>query len=264
MTAAPTFCALQAGDASDASAVLEAILADAAPTVAGRPRTIGVMVASVDGHATLEGRSGGLGSPEDREVFRGLRSRADALLVGPGTLNHERYATVLDPPHRAARKARGQTPEPLVATVSRSFSLDQDVPLLHEPLGRTVVYTESTPPFTPDPERVEIARVLTATPATALTDLHRRGVRLVNCEGGPTLLAALVLDELLDELLLTVSPLLVGGTDPLTILRGAVSAAGDPDDPTEPGTPVPLTLRGVWRGGDALFLHYHLIPRSPA
>lgn len=238
---------------TEAAQVLDAIVADPAPAVAGRPRTIGVMVASVDGHATVEGRSGALGGPEDRAIFRGLRERADALLVGPGTLNRERYSTTLDAPHREARVAAGRPPEPLLATISRSFSLDADVPLLHEPLTRVAVYTEVEPPYAVDAERVDVVRLPEATPGAALSDLHQRGMGLVNCEGGPHLLAALAGRGLLDELVLTVSPLLVGGAHPLTILTGDIG----PDL-------LRLRLRGTWRAGDVLFLHYHLIHGSPA
>ena len=85
-------------------------------------------------------------------------------------------------------------------------------------------------------------------------DLGDRGLRQVNCEGGPGLLAALVRAGVLDELLLTVSPLLVGGDDPLTMLHGDLGGDG----------PHGLELRGTWRGGDVLFLHYHLTHGSPA
>jgi riboflavin biosynthesis pyrimidine reductase len=236
-------------------ALLDAVVADAVAPVPGRPRTVGVMVASVDGHAAVNGRSGPLGGPEDRAVFRGLRSRADALLVGSGTLNAERYSTTLDPPHRREREAAGLPPEPLLATITRSFALAEDLPLLHEPLTRAVVYTETTPPYAVDPSHVDVVQLPAATPRAALEDLARRGVARVNCEGGPSLLAALARDEVLDELLVTVSPLLVGGDDALTMLRGELG---------RDGRPLPMTLRGVWRGGDVLFLHYHLIHGSPA
>jgi riboflavin biosynthesis pyrimidine reductase len=63
-----------------------------------------------------------------------------------------------------------------------------------------------------------------------------------------------VRDDLVDELVITLSPLLVGGEDALTMLRGDLGE----DVPRE------LALRGVWRGGDVLFLHYHLTHGSPA
>ncbi|MBF6621654.1 MAG: dihydrofolate reductase family protein [Patulibacter sp.] len=252
----PTFRSFAAPDAAiPAAEVLDAIVADAAPGVNGadrsRPRTIGVMVASVDGHATVEGRSGGLGSPADRLIFRGLRERADALLVGPTTLNRERYSTTLDPDQREARLAAGRSPEPLLATVSRSLAIERDLPLFDEDVLRVVVYTQSDERPDWDRERVDVVQLDDATPATALRDLRGRGIELANCEGGPTLLAGMIRDGLLDELVLTVSPLLVG-TDPalgnlLPIVHGSVG-----DEPRA------LRLRGVWRSDDMLFLHYHL------
>lgn len=252
----PAFRSFAAPDVElAASAVLDAIVGDPAAPPQGRPRTIGVMVASVDGHATVEGRSGGLGNPADRAIFRGLRERSDALLVGPTTLNRERYSTTLDPDQRAARIAIGKTPEPLLATVSRSLAIERDLPLFHEDVLRVVVYTASDERPEWDSERVDVVQLDDATPAAALRDLRARGVAHVNCEGGPTLLAGLVREGLLDELVVTVSPLLVG-TDPalgelLPIVHGSV---GD--------EPRPLRLRGVWRSDDMLFLHYHL--GSPA
>ncbi len=244
---APAFRSFAAPDAEiAASGVLDAIVADPAPATSGRPRTIGVMVASV---------GGATGSPADRAIFRGLRERADALLVGPTTLNRERYSTTLDPEQREARIALGRTPEPLLATVSRSLAIERDLPLFHEDVLRVVVYTASDERPEWDPARVDIVQLDDPTPAAALRDLHGRGLAHVNCEGGPTLLAGLVREGLLDELVLTVSPLLVG-SDPtlgnlLPIVHGSV---GD--------EPRPLRLRGVWRSDDMLFLHYHL--GSPA
>lgn len=254
----PRFRALQPGPEGGAEELIDRIVADAsdpaARDAAGRPRTIGVMVQSIDGHVTVDGRSGGLGGPEDRTIFRGLRARADALLVGTGTLNGERYGSVLDPAHRAARLAQGRTPEPDVATISRSFSLERDVPLLDEDVTRTIVYSERAAPYDVDPGKVEVVVLDDLRPDVVLADLAARGAGLVNCEGGPGLLAALVAAGVLDELVVTVSPLLVGGDEATTMLQGALGSDG----------PVPVALRGVWSGGDVLFLHYHLTHGSSA
>lgn len=254
----PTFRSFGGGAGIGVEELIDAVVADASDAArreaAGRPRTVGVMVQSTDGQATVDGRSGGLGGPEDRAVFRAFRARTDALLVGTGTLNGERYSTTLDPPHRASRLALGRPAEPLLTTITRSFALDEDVPLLREDLTRAVLYTETDAPYAVDPDRVDVVRLPDATPIAALRDLAGRGVRLVGCEGGPGLLAALVAADALDELLITMSPLLVGGMDPLTMLHGDLG----PDGPRR------LALRGVWRAGDVLFLHHHLTPGSPA
>ena len=75
------------------------------------------------------------------------------------------------------------------------------------------------------------------------------GVRGVLCEGGPSLLSRLIAEDALDDLLLTIAPLAVGGAGP-AILDGAVL-----------GPPAPrLALRDVHRSEDHPFLHYGLQP----
>ena len=114
------------------------------PGHAERPRVVVAMIGSADGHATVEGRAGGLGSPADRSVLRELRCAADALLVGSATLIKEGYATLLDPPQQDVRVARGLPREPIMATISRG--LDPRLPeiaLFAEAEQRVVVYTEA-------------------------------------------------------------------------------------------------------------------------
>ena len=219
------------------------------PGRSGRPRVVAAMVGSADGRATVGGRAGGLGSPADRDVLRELRTACDALLVGPGTLLAERYATVLDAHQQERRRERGLPAEPRVATISRRGDAAlAEVPLFAEPGLRIEVYTEADP--APELGRGAQVGVHALAPGTltagaALAHLHAElGVRTVLCEGGPTLLHGLLADGLVDDLVLTVAPLLVAG-EGRAVLEGAVF------DP-----PVALDLRGVLRGDGHLFLHY--------
>lgn len=214
----------------------------------GRPRVVVAMIGSADGRATVEGRAGGLGSPADRAVLRELRAASDALLVGAGTLLAERYATVLDPHQRARRTARGLPADPLVATISRALDRDlAGVPLFGEPQARLQVYTEAegTAPSRGAQVAVHRFEAGALTARACLEHLRaERGVRIVACEGGPTLLRELVAERLVDDLVLTVAPMLVAGTG-RSVLHGPVL------DP-----PVRMRLLDVLRGGDHLFLRY--------
>lgn len=216
-----------------------------------RPRVVAAMVGSADGRATVEGRAGGLGSAADRSMLRELRTAADALLVGPGTLIAERYATVLDPHQRERRLARARDAEPVVATISRRLPAElADVPLFAEPGARLLVLTESTDPFSGRGAQVDLERFApgTLTSAAALEHLAGRGARVVLTEGGPTLLRALLAEGLVDDLVLTLAPALVAG-DGRTVLHGPVL------DP-----PVRLELADVLRAEHHLFLHYVPLP----
>jgi len=216
---------------------------------ARRPRVVASMIASADGRAAVAGRSVGLGHPADRALLRELRTAVDAILVGTGTLAAERYANLLDGDQRAHRTAAGLEPEPVVATVSRRLDLSTDIPLLAEPTARLQVYTEAEGEVPSQGAWVAAHRFEpgTLTMPAILEHLGaERGARAVLCEGGPTLLRELVAADCVDDLLLTIAPLLAAGDAPTT-LRGA------PLDP-----PVGLALRDLHRADDHLFLHYTL------
>ena len=211
-----------------------------------RPRVVAAMIATADGRAAVQGRSVALGHPADRALLRELRTGADAILVGTSTLAAERYATLLDPEQRARRTAAGSAEHPLVATVSRRLALPAGVPLFDEPGVPIVVFTESDAALPRHGAELQAERFApgTLTLAGALERLGARGVRSVLCEGGPSLLALLVAEGCLDDLLLTVSPLLAAGDAP-SILEGAALPE-----------PARLRLREIHRADDHVFLHY--------
>jgi riboflavin biosynthesis pyrimidine reductase len=231
--------------------VVAALGLSAAVAPDGRPRVVADMVASVDGRAAVDGRSVALGNAADRTLLRELRCAADAILVGTGTLRAERYASLMDDEQRARRVADGRPEHPIVATVSRRLELPvAEAPLFGEAGVPIVVFTESS---AAPPDVAADLRVVRCEPGTlTLTGALRAlaadsGVRGVLCEGGPSLLRRLIAEDALDDLLLTVAPLAVGGAGP-GILDGGVL-----------GPPAPrLALRDVHRSEDHLFLHYGL------
>jgi riboflavin biosynthesis pyrimidine reductase len=189
------------------------------------------MVASVDGAVSVDGRSGGLGGPADKKLFAVLRSLADVVLVGSGTARAEKYKPAR--PDRMTQDLRaGRPPTPPIAVVSGSLNLDPESPLLTEAPGdaRTIVITAKAAPAD---RRKALARHATVIDAgaervsvelatAALADL---GYPRILTEGGPTLLGSLAGAGLLDELCLTVSPLLAGGSGG-RILAGPVQDQG--------------------------------------
>lgn len=211
-----------------------------------RPWVLANFVATVDGSIALNGRVGGLSSPLDKQVFRLLRAVADVVLVGAGTVRAERYGPVrLDDVGREVREGREP---PAVAVVSRSLDLDWSWPLFADPAIPTIVITSSGA----DPRRLEAAMansdvILAGADGIdlgdALAQLRARGHETVTCEGGPTLLRDLLADGLLDELCLTVAPLL--GGDALRLVADGPTLAQQR-----------LNLVHVLRGGDELFLRY--------
>ncbi|MFD4788137.1 pyrimidine reductase family protein [Streptomyces sp. NPDC058459] len=177
------------------------------------------MVSTLDGAAQHDGRSQPISCPADMRVFGTLRALADVVLVGAETVRQEGYR-----PARAraefarAREAAGQGPAAAVAVVSGGLDLDFSLPLYTSPLVPTVVLTGTDAPA----DRVAAAeragaRVIVAgegrrvDPVRAVDALAGLGYTRQLTEGGPRLLGQLVAAGVLDELCLTLSPMLTAG-----------------------------------------------------
>lgn len=189
-----------------------------ADQLAGRPWVRANMIESADGAAEVGGRSGGLSGPADREVFGLLRTLADVILVGAGTARAERYRPARVPPRWAALRA-GRPATPPIAVLTRQLDLDLDSPLLTAAPGdaRTIVITTGSAPAQRRQQAAQRAEVIIAGDrhadlGAAITALAGRGHRRVLAEGGPRLLGQLAAAGLLDELCVTVSPVLASGT----------------------------------------------------
>jgi riboflavin biosynthesis pyrimidine reductase len=182
-----------------------------------RPYLVINMVASADGRATLHGRTAELSSPADKQLFFTLRRSVDAVLVGTGTLREERYGPLL----------RDAEEQPLTIVCSRRGDFPDDIPLFTDPRSRILAHTGPSPR-----EALLQAR-------------EEHGVRSVLCEGGPTLNGALFAEDVVDELFLSISPMIANGPAPLTI----VEAAG-------PGRPVDLEPVWVLEADGMLFCRY--------
>ena len=169
------------------------------PAPPGRPWLSLCMVASLDGTTVVDGRSRALSSPADQGVLLTMRSLVDAVIVGAGTVRDEGYGV----PRHAQLK---------VVVVSRSGAgMDFDAPLWQS--GRAWLALPADSPEVPVPTlRAGTGTVDLAAVLTQASD--RLGAGVMQAEGGPSLNGALLAADLVDELNLTVAPLLAGGDGP--------------------------------------------------
>ena len=189
------------------------------------------MISTIDGATAINGKSGGLGGPADKRVFAAIRSLADFILVGAGTVRAENYG----PPPPNAR----------LAIVTASLDLD--------PHAR--VFTRDRPPIVFTTRNADagrraalegVAEIVVVSDAehvdlrAALATLHG----IVVCEGGPTINGHLVAEDLVDELCLTLSPLLAAGDSP------RVAHGAGVDEPRR------LRLAHILEEDDLVFLRY--------
>lgn len=190
-----------------------------APPPSDRPYVRVNMISSLDGAIAVAGRSGALGGPADGRVFSVLRSLADVVLVGAGTVRAEGYGPVrLDEELRDARRRRRQPPVPPIAVVTRSCHLDWSAPFFAEAEARPIVLTVTGADEGCRRRAARVAEVVVVGDeavdvARAVQALAERGAWSILGEGGPALNGQLAVRRLLDELCLTLSPKLVGGGD---------------------------------------------------
>ncbi len=178
------------------------------------------MISSLDGAATDDGRSGGLAGSGDRALFTRMRHEADVVLVGASTVRIENYSGAqMSVAERQERQRRGQAELPPIAVVTHSADFEHD--------AKIFTRTEVPPLIMTCRESVEDARgrlgslaeVIDASgaqtdrvdPAVVLRIFAERGLLRVLSEGGPSLISLLIEHGLLDELCVTIAPILVGG-----------------------------------------------------
>jgi riboflavin biosynthesis pyrimidine reductase len=225
-----------------------------------RPWLRANMVESADGAASVGGRSRGLSGDADRLVFALLRSLADVILVGAQTARAERYGPVKPDQIRPELRAGRPAPPP-IAVVSRRLDLDPEAALFTAapPAARTIVITTE---LAPEQRRAELARstdVIVAGADTvdlrsAVAALAARGHRRLLSEGGPHLLGELAGAGLIDELCVTISPMMVG-PGPNRIIAGLGLG-----DAATPGQGVPLRLGHLLEDSSFLFCRYTAHP----
>jgi riboflavin biosynthesis pyrimidine reductase len=211
-------------------------------------------IASADGAVSAGGKSRGLQTPWDNRVFAALRDLADVVLAGAGTVVTEGYGAVRVGERRdAVRRAYGLGAGLPIAVVSRTLRLDPVSPLFQDapPDARTIVLTCAAAGTERRRALLAVADVVdcgdeTVDPMLARAALAERGLRRMLCEGGPTVLADFTGAGAVDELCLTISPLLTGPGP------GRITAG-----PQWLRT-LPLRLTGLLEEDGALFCRYRV------
>ncbi|MFJ9902355.1 pyrimidine reductase family protein [Streptomyces sp. NPDC101152] len=177
------------------------------------------MVSTLDGAAQHDGRSQPISNATDMRIFGTLRALADVVVVGAETVRQEGYRPArVRAEFEPVREAAGQAPVPAIAVVTAGLDLDFSLPLFTSPVVPTLILTGAAAA----PDRVLAAekagaRVVIAgdgvgvEPARAVRALGELGHTRLLTEGGPRLLGQLVAAGVLDELCLTVAPMLTAG-----------------------------------------------------
>ncbi|MBJ7332451.1 MAG: dihydrofolate reductase family protein [Solirubrobacteraceae bacterium] len=211
-----------------------------------RPYVIVNMVTTADGQGRIGANTEALGGDGDADLFATLRERVDCVVAGVGTIGAEHYnAPARTPDVQERRVAAGLAPRPIVGSITRSGELPTGAPIFADAGIRIVVASEAE--LKEDEVSAQLERVPTNDPAAYLGVLrHEYGVRSVLLEGGPHLNTPFFAEELVDELFLTVAPVLTGNDNPFPIIAGKLPSTQK------------LHLIGALAGDEHLFLRYRV------
>ncbi|MBF6507533.1 pyrimidine reductase family protein [Nocardia farcinica] len=208
-------------------------------------------VSSLDGAVTVGGRSRGLSAPVDQRVLGLIRDLSDVVLAGVGTAVVEGYRGIKRTEVRAERRKRhGLSEVPPIALVTARASLPPDSPLLTDTVVPPIVLTTEAAPAQRRAELADAGADVVVTGdaevdlRVALDALAERGLRRIGCEGGPRLFGSLVDQDLVDELCLTLSPLLASGD------AGRIAAGAGAEPPRA------MRLESVLHAESLLLLRY--------
>lgn len=214
-----------------------------------RPHLRMNFISSLDGSATQGGLSGGLNNADDKLVFDTLRMLSDVILLGAGTLRDEGYGAMrLDDEAVRWRVEHGLAPQPTFALVSSRLGLPPTHPVFADAPVRPLVLTHDAALPEARDELASVADVVlvgsgAVDPWLLRGALEQRGLLQVLCEGGPHLFGSFLAADAVDELCLTLSPVLEGGH--------AGRIAVGPEE-----TPRRMHLASVLQADDMLLLRY--------
>lgn len=212
-----------------------------------RPYVAVNMVATVDGQARLGANTDALGGETDKQLFLALRRQVDCVIAGSGTIAAEHYKGPAGGEQSQRERAeRGLRPRPLFATITRSGRLDTSIPLFAD-AGLEVLVFSTAEALDFSACAAQVTVVPEIEPAAVLHTLRTEyGTHAVLLEGGPTLNGPFFAAGLVDDLFLTVAPLLAGGGEHFPILQAPLAQ------------PARLHLRSALLDDDHLFLRYRV------
>lgn len=211
-----------------------------------RPWVVANFISTIDGAAVVDGGSTAINDEDDKAMFAAIRTVADFILVGAGTVRAENYGPPsMDEARRERRMEARLDPEPHLVIVSGSLSVDPSHRVFGDPENRVTLLTSQEAPGDRVESLSEVADVV------QLDDMSADGIlrymrmgKVVLCEGGPSLFGQFVSEGLVDEMAWTVAPMLVAGDSPR--ISHSAERAADPE----------MRLDRVLYGDRSLFLRY--------
>lgn len=225
-----------------------------APATFNRPQTTVILAMSADGKITDFKRSPAkFGSPADQAHLEKQVAQSDGVMLGAGTLRADGIAlSIINPELLEQRKQQGKSQQPIQIVCSRSGVIDPQLDFFHQPVSRWLITTKiGSQKWQGSSEFERILVVETSTGEIdwikAFEQLTKLGMRDIAIVGGGELVASLLLFDLVDEIWLTVCPLIFGGSTSPTPVGGQGFLSSEAPR---------LNLLSVETIDQEIFLHY--------
>ena len=211
-----------------------------------RPWVMFNMVESVDGATAIDGGASALNDEDDRALFLAMRAVADVVLMGAETVRSENLGPVRMSEEMSRYRANAEMEEePRMVILTRSLGLDPEARVFSDPARRPTILTG----YRVDQDRLDVLSQVAD--VVQIDELDGNGIvdqlgsaGVILCEGGPTINSVLMTAGMVDEINITVSPMLALG-------ESSRIAHGQPLQP-----PIDMRLDRIVRGDRSLFLRY--------
>jgi riboflavin-specific deaminase-like protein len=219
------------------------------------------MAVSVDGRITTHRREHfALGSEHDRRLMDELRVKADAVIVGAGTVRHDGFPMIIRYDDlRARRQKHKGTPHPVNVILTHGLDLPIGARVFSTDDTHRIIFTTREAPAARVKRFSKVAEVVvlpgkSLSPRSIVSQLNRRGMKSLLLEGGGEVHFAFAKAGLVERLYVTLTPRLIGGQGAPSLLDGGGFLRRNH---------LKLKLESLRRRGDEVFLRYRVLGPTP-
>lgn len=183
-----------------------------------RPHVILSAAISIDGKIATRLGDSKLSSKKDRIRLHKLRARVDAILIGKNTVHR-------DDPLLTVRYAKGKNPIRIILDSQGTISANSKILQTSNKVPTIIVVSKkirksNLQKLKKFPVEIIITGENSVNLKSLMNILSKRKINTIMVEGGGTVNWQFVQNNLFDELLITITPFIIGGTDAITFVQG--------------------------------------------
>lgn len=213
---------------------------------ASRPLVILNAAVSVDGKLATKNGDSRLSSVEDLRRVHKLRSQVDAILVGKNTV-------LRDDPLLTVRYVKGRNPVRIILDSQGTITSKSKILQTSKTVPTIIAVSRSIPKsnlmkLKKFPVEIIVSGASSVNLKSLLRILYRKNISKILVEGGGTINWEFIRSDLVDEIFITISPCVIGGSESVSLVEGE-GFSKVLDSPK-------LSLKSVNRLKDHLVLHY--------